>query len=162
MIERKYLAHFIDSSFGGTAANYRLGKDVEEYNIELNPEVEKKKNILGENSVVLTGYEAQSGIDTYYGSYDEALTTKLMQIANERTTGDGVRTTVVDALMKVTVAGEVETTTVVWAYREDVVIAVNSIGGGSAGVNIPFDIHYAGNRTAGTWDITEKTFTPAA
>ena len=157
MIERKYLAHYIDASFGGTTAtNYRLGKDVEEYNIELNPDVEKKKNILGENSVVLKGYEVQSSLDTYYGDYDEALTTKLLQIANERTTGNGVKTTVVDVLLKDTSG----TVSVVWAYREDAVIAVNSVGGDNAGVNIPFDIHYAGNRVKGTWDITTKTFTP--
>jgi hypothetical protein len=158
MIERKYLAHYIDTSFGGAVANYRLGKDVDEYNIELNPEVEKKKNIIGENSVVLSGYEPQSGLDTYYGSYDEALTTKLLQIANERTTGDGVRTTVVDVLLK-EVNGVVS---VIWAYREEVVIAVNSVGGGNSGVNIPFDIHYAGNRTSGTWNIAAKSFVPTA
>ena len=45
MIERKYLAHYIDANFGnGEVENYRLGKDIEEYTIELNGEVEKKKN----------------------------------------------------------------------------------------------------------------------
>lgn len=43
-IERKYLAHYIDSSFNGTAANYvRLGKDLEEYAIEMNPDSETKR-----------------------------------------------------------------------------------------------------------------------
>ena len=51
-IERKYLAHYIDASFGGNTANYvRLGKDLEEYNEELNPDVEVKKNIIGEQTV---------------------------------------------------------------------------------------------------------------
>ncbi len=156
MIERKYLAHYIDASFGGTVANYRLGKDVEEYNIELNPSVETKKNIMGENSVALTGYEVSSSLDTYYGSYDETLTAKLMQIANERRTGNAVKTTVVDVLIDDTD----EELSVVWAYREDAIIAVKSIGGGNAGVNLPFDIHYAGNRVKGTWNLTSKTFTP--
>ena len=45
-IERKYLAHYIDSSFNGTAANYvRLGKDLEEYAIEMNPDSETKKSV---------------------------------------------------------------------------------------------------------------------
>jgi len=49
-LERKYLIHYIDSSFGGTPAYERIGKDLEEYNIELNPDVETIKNIWGETS----------------------------------------------------------------------------------------------------------------
>ena len=64
-VERKYLAHYIDASFGGTTANYvRLGKDLEEYNEELNPDVEVKKNIIGEQSVSHNGYEVQSEVDS--------------------------------------------------------------------------------------------------
>lgn len=60
-IERKFLAHFIDAAFSSTAPNYvRLGKDLEEYNEELNPDVETTKNILGEQNVVHSGYEVQS------------------------------------------------------------------------------------------------------
>ena len=47
--ERQYLAHFIDAAFDTTyaASTYvRLGDDLEEFNEELNPEVETKKNIL--------------------------------------------------------------------------------------------------------------------
>ena len=49
-IERKRLAHYIDASFdatGNTPKYTRLGKDLEEYNLELNPDVEVSKNILG-------------------------------------------------------------------------------------------------------------------
>lgn len=44
--ERQYLAHFIDADFDTTyaASTYvRLGDDLEEFNEELNPEVETKK-----------------------------------------------------------------------------------------------------------------------
>lgn len=72
-IERKYLAHYIDASFNGTTVNYvRLGKDLEEYAIELNPDSETKKNILGENSTNVKGYEPQ------------ALLTRIMPIAATR------------------------------------------------------------------------------
>lgn len=157
MIERKYLAHYIDANFGkSTASNYRLGKDVEEYNIEMNGEVESKKNILGENSVTHKGYDPSASLDTYYGDYDDTLTNSLLDIVNERKTGDSVRTTVVDVLLKLGSTGEVE---VVSAYREDVIIDVKSVGGSTEGVNIPFDIHYAGNRVKGSFDTTTKTFT---
>ena len=60
-IERKYLAHYIDAAFADPAdtsatTNYvRLGKDLEEYNEELNPDVEIQKNILGEQNVQHSG-----------------------------------------------------------------------------------------------------------
>ena len=153
MVERKYLAHYIDANFGsGEVANYRLGKDIEEYTIELNGEVEKKKNILGEQSVNHKGYEPQASVGNFYPDYDDVLSEKLFEIANERLTGDKVRTTMVDVLVK-------EDGTVVSAYREEVVIDLKSLGGSTEGVNTPFDIHYAGNRVKGTWDVSTKTFT---
>lgn len=57
-IARKYMAHFLDSSFGGTTpAWYRIGEDLEEYNVELNPDTEVKKNILGNTTFNHNGYE---------------------------------------------------------------------------------------------------------
>ncbi len=154
MIERKYLAHYIDANFGKESVeNYRLGKDIEEYIIELNGEVEKKKNILGEQSVVHKGYEPQSSVETFYPDYDDALSEKLFEIANERKSGDDVKTTMVDVILK-------PDGTVVSAYREDVVIDVKSLGGATEGVNTPFDVHYAGNRVKGTFNVSTKTFTP--
>ena len=103
MTERKYLAHYIDSAFDTTykATEYvRLGKDLEEYAVELNPDVETKKNILGENSVAVSGYEVSSSVDPYYYDYDEALSEKIMDIAMNRTTGDGCKTTTIDVLLK--------------------------------------------------------------
>lgn len=160
-IKRQYLAHYIDAGFGGGTANYRLGKDVEEYNIELNGEVSTKKNILGENSVTHDGYSPSASMDTYYGDYDEQLTTALLEIANERKTGDDVRTTIVDVILKPSETDE-EALEVVSAYREEVIINVKSVGGGTDGVNIPFDINYAGNRTKGSFNLDTKTFTPAS
>ena len=90
MIERKYLAHYLDSSFGGESVAYvRLGKDLEEYNEELNPDVTVSKNILGEQSVKHSGYEAQADVDPfYYENYDDSLSNKIMELANTRATGD--------------------------------------------------------------------------
>ena len=150
-MERKWLAHFIDANFGASEiTNYRLGKDIEEYNIELNGEIEEKQNILGENSVTHKGYKPTSSVDTFYAKNGDTLSDKLMEIANDRLKGDDVRTTVVDVIMD-------DDGTVISAYREEAVIDVKSIGG-STEVNIPFDIHYAGNRVKGTFDTKTKTF----
>lgn len=153
-IERKYLAHYVDESFGGAETAYiRLGDDLEEYNEELNPDVEIKKNIKGEQTIDHKGYEVQSEVDPYYASEGSALWDKLAEIANERKTGKDCKTTKVDVLVS-------ESGTVLWAYREDVALIPNSIGGDTSGVQIPFTIYNLGNRVKGTWNVSTKVFTP--
>lgn len=154
-IERKYLAHFIDAGFGGTTANYvRIGKDLEEYNEELNPDVEVNKNILGEQSVQHNGYEVQSDVDPYYAYEGDPLFEQLATVANERKTGDDCKTTKVDVLLDSTGA-------VLWAYKEDVYLIPNSLGGDTSGVQIPFTVYNDGNRVKGTFDMSTKKFTPS-
>ena len=162
MVERKYLAHYIDSAFDTTYASakyVRIGKDLEEFNEELNPDVEITKNILGEQSVKVNGYEVQADVDPfYYEAYDDALSEKIMTIANTRATGDKCKTTMVDVLLK---PGDTEDAqpTVVWAYREDCYIVPNSVGGDTSGIQTPFTVYKAGNRVKGTFDIASKAFT---
>lgn len=159
MIERKYLAHYIDATFGGSTPNYiRLGKDLEEYNEELNPDIETTKNIIGEVSVRHKGYNPSADVEPYYADGSDALTTKLMAIANGRLTGDDCKTTMVDVFMAApsTPGG---TPTVTWAYREDVYVSVNSVGGDTSGVQIPFTIQKIGNRVSGSWDLDDNEFT---
>ena len=200
-IERKYLAHYIDSSFGqhytydktsdvsldssktyytrsGESEPYtysavsqpnvsnigsyyeatltpvyvRLGKDLEEYNEELNPDVEVNKNILGEQNVQHSGYEVQSDVDPFYAYEGDALFEKLSLIANERLTGDACMTTKVDVLINT--EGEV-----VWAFREDCYVVPSTIGGDTSGVQIPFTVYNAGNRVEGDFDTDTKEFT---
>ena len=152
-IERKYLAHYIDASFGGDTVNYvRLGQDLEEYNEELNPDVELQKNILGEQNVQHKGYEVQSEVDPFYAYTGDPLFDQLAKIANERLTGDDCVTTKVDVLLNADGSQ-------VWAYREKVWVVPNSIGGDTSGVQIPFTTYNAGERVAGTFDVKTKTFT---
>lgn len=155
-LERKYLAHFIDSTFGGATPEYfRLGKHLEELNQELNPDVEITKNILGEQSVIHNGYEAQDEIDPYYADTEDPVYEQLLKIANERLTGEDCKTTVVDVFMDTT--GKVTE-----AWKEDVYVVPKSIGGDTSGVQIPFTIYRAGNREKGTFNIGSNTFTKAA
>lgn len=58
-IKRKFMGNFIDSALPGTkeTAYVRLGKDLEEYNVEMNANVDTKNNILGETSVTLDSYQ---------------------------------------------------------------------------------------------------------
>lgn len=158
--ERKYLAHYIDSAFDTTyaAPEYvRLGKDLEEFTVELNPDVETSKNILGENSVKHNGYEASSDADPVYYEYDDALTEKMMEIAMLRKSGDACKTSYVEVLLKPSEDGAEPT--VLRAVREDVYVIPNSYGGDTSGVQVPFSVNFAGNRVEGTFDLKTKKFT---
>ncbi len=164
MIERKYLAHFVDAAFDTTYAEtdyVRLGKNLEEYSEELNPDVEITHNILGEQSVQHSGYEVQADVDPfYYEDYDDTLSEKIMELANTRATGDKCKTSMVDVLLKPGATEDTEPT-VVWAYREDVYLIPNSVGGDTSGVQTPFTLYKAGNRVKGTFSLSTKEFTVA-
>ncbi len=152
--ERQYLLHYIDASFGGTANYVRIGKDLEEYTLEMNPDSETIMNIWGENSTTVKGYEPQGSVETYYARKGDALYEALADIINERATGSALETTVVDILVE-------SDGTQVWAYKEDVIVIPQSIGGDTSGVNIPYEVYYNGNRESGTWSADTKTFTAA-
>ena len=68
-IERKYMAHYLNATFAaddGTASYVRLGKDLEEYSPELSANVEKKTNILGNETVSIDSYQKQGEVSPYY------------------------------------------------------------------------------------------------
>lgn len=156
---RKNLAHWIDAAFDTTykATDYQLiGADLTEFNIELNPQVETSQNILGENSVVHGGYEVSSSASPVYHDFGKALESKLIEMAMERKVGDQCKTSYVEALYKETEAGEFQQ---VHCFREDVLIIPTSYGGDTSGVQVPYDVHYCGNRVKGTFDKSTRIFT---
>lgn len=154
MIERKYLAHYIDANFDADDPNYvRLGKHLEQYQEELNPQVDVHQNILGEQYAMHNGYQVSSSAEPFYADYDEPLWERLQEIANTRANGDTCMTTRVEVLFK-------PDGTCVWAYREDCMVAPQSIGGDTSGVQIPFQVLNFGNRVRGDFNATSKTFTP--
>jgi hypothetical protein len=160
--ERKYLAHYLDGNFDLSYQDtdyIRIGKDLEEFSVELSPNIETKANILGENSVLHTGYETSATADPVYYEYDDILTEKIMEIAMLRKSGDACKTSYVEVLLK---PGESSSDppTVIRAVREDVLLIPSSYGGDTAGIQIPFTVNFNGNRTEGTWDINSRTFTP--
>ena len=159
-LERKYLAHYINPAFTTTddAVYQRLGKDLEEFSVELNPEVETVRNILGENSVQMSGYEVTADTDPFYYATGDDFAQKVLDIALGRLTGDQCKTTYVDVVLKPGASGAEPT--VVTAWREEVYVVPTSYGGDTTGVQVPFTVHFAGNRVKGTFDLSTKKFTP--
>ena len=98
-IDRKYMAHYIDSGSlcGGLTPKYeRLGKDLEEYNVELNPDTETSKNILGESTFKHNGYEVSSDADPFYADTTSDLFTALQKIVDGRLKDDNLKTKAVE------------------------------------------------------------------
>lgn len=158
MIERKYLAHYLDANFDPTDPDYvRLGKHLESYNEELNPQVDVRQNILGEQYAMHQGYQVSSTAEPFYAEEGDPLWEHLQEIANTRGNGDQCMTTRVEALFKL---GANDALTCVWAYREDCMVAPQSLGGDTSGVQIPFQVLNTGNRVKGTFDPVTKKFTP--
>ena len=89
-IKRKFMGNFIDSALPGTkeTAYVRLGKDLEEYNVEMNANVDTKNNILGETSVTLDSYQPQATADPFYAVVGDPMFERLQGIIDERQTLD--------------------------------------------------------------------------
>ena len=45
------------------------------------------------------------------------------------------------------------------AHKEEAFIEVSSYGGDTTGYQIPFTLHFTGNKVKGTFDVKTKTFT---
>lgn len=161
-LARKYLAHMIDAAFDMTYAAtniVRLGKDLEELNFDMSPDIETVKNILGETSVRHNGFEPTATVDPFYvDSYDDALSEKVRQIAMNRISDDGCKTTYYDIWLNPP-AEPGGSPTVHSAWREDCMIIPQSYGGDTSGAQIPFEIRPCGNRVKGTYDLASKKFT---
>ena len=154
-IERKYLAHFINAAAADAEAAYeRLGKDLEEYSPELSAQVETKKNILGQTSVVISGYEKTGSVETFYAEQGSQLFQRLQDIIDNALVLDDVKADVVEVKLWEKAEGESYP-----AIREEAYIEIVSYGGDTTGYQIPFTLHYTGNKVKGNFNVTTKTFT---
>ena len=160
-IERKFMAHFIDTAFINSATStatpswYRLGEDLEEYNVELNPDTEVVKNILGNTKFNHNGYEPSADADPFYARVGDALFTKLQDIVDNRHQGDQCKT----SALEVHLWDEKETTGSFTAYRQFCYCVPSSYGGDTSGYQIPFTVNYVGDRIKGTFSTANSTFT---
>ena len=156
-IERRYMAHYLNAAFGKGEASYtRLGSDLEEYSPELTANVEKKSNILGQTSVVIDSYQKQGVVAPYYAEKDDPLFEKLQAIIDGDLTLDNLKTDIVE----VKLWGEASTGAYP-AVKEECYIEIVSYGGDTTGYQIPFNVHYTGVKTKGSFDPATKKFTEA-
>jgi hypothetical protein len=139
---------FLDSTFGGETPDWwRIGKDMDEFTVELNPDVSVVKNIWDETSVQDNGYEPSAEANPYHANTDDAIYPKLLDITMNRLKGDSCKTKILEVIVDDT---EAETHK---AWIENVVVKPISYGGDTAGFAIPFTISFDGGRKEGTVKI---------
>ena len=155
-IERKYMAHFINAAKDGEAVYERLGQDLEEFSPEMSAQVETKKNILGESSVLISGYEKTASVEPFYAQKGSALFDRLQEIIDNDLVLDELKAEAVD--VKLWDAAE---DGIYPAVKEAVYIEVTSYGGDTTGYQIPFTLHYTGEKVKGNFNLATRTFTAA-
>ena len=119
--------------------------------------VEKKGNILGETSVLVTKYEKSGTVEPYYAEKGDPLFERLQAIIDGGLVLDDCNTDVVEVKL-----WETASSSAYPATKEKAVIEVTSYGGDNTGYQIPFNIHYTGEKEEGTFNVTSKTFTATA
>ena len=148
-LTREAMRNYLDPSFkndlsaAGTADWEILGDDIEEMSVEMNPDTEQKKNILGETKTVDKGYEPSMDADPYYADPTRKIYPRVRSIALDRLKGDQCNTLMLEVIVEDTEA------TKHLAYVQQVMVKVKSYGGDTEGVNFPFTVSENGSRVKG-------------
>ncbi|MFR6513240.1 MAG: hypothetical protein ACLUP8_04325 [Ruminococcus sp.] len=145
-LEREALAHYLDTTWKmkpDTAEWEVLGDDIEEMSVELNPDTEQKKTILGRTRTTDNGYQPSMSADPYYADPTKKIYPKIRDIALDRLKGDACRTLMLEVIVEDTAAPKH------LAYVQEVMVKPQSYGGDTSGVNIPFDVTDDGERKKG-------------
>ena len=116
--------------------------------------MDSKKNILGENSVVISGYDKTAAVEPYYAESGSALFARLQDIIDENRILEDLKTQVVEVKLWEKAEGAQYP-----AICEEVYLEVTGYGGDIQGYQIPFTVHYTGIKKKGMFDINTLSFT---
>ena len=144
-IARKYMAHYLNENFNSTTYTWwRLGEDLEEYSVDMNPDTEVQKNILGNTTFIHNGYEPSGESDPYYAREGDAIFENLQAIIDELKTDDSLKTQSLEVHL-----WDGDSTTGYVAWMQDCYVVPTSYGGDTSGYQIPFTVNYVGDKTEG-------------
>ena len=155
-MQRKYFQNFVDTTMNGTTPSwYRLGKDLEEFNIEMNPDTETGKNILGETTFTHNGYEVSADASPFYAREGDDLFSQLQTIIDTGAQYDGCATSILEVHL-----WEAGTTSGTYkAYQQPCYLVPTSYGGDTSGYQIPFTVNYVGEKKSGYFTPSGATGT---
>ncbi len=149
-LNREALGHYLDTGFhtkvseAAEAEFEIIGDDIEEMSVELNSDTEQIKNILGQTKTKDNGYTPSMDADPFYADPDKKLYPKLRDIAMNRLKGDDSKTLMLEVLVEDTAAETHK------AWLSEVMVKPQSYGGGTEGMNIPFNVSEDGERVEGS------------
>lgn len=121
------------------------------------PTSKKKTNILGNETVSIDSYQKQGEVSPYYAEKGDPLFEKLQSIIDNDLVLDDLKTDIVEVKL-----WDAQSSGAFPAVREECYIEVSSYGGDTTGYQIPFNVHYTGVKTKGTFNPTTKAFTAEA
>lgn len=156
-IKREEFAVFANVATTGTAEWELIGDKVEEMSLEMNPNVETMTDVTGNTSTTLDKYEVQTSVSPMRAKRESKLFAILYDIVKEEKTLSDVERDFLCVNIFDKVGEGAEATYSAWKQKG--VIAVQSYGGNTQGLDIPFNIHWIGKKTYGTFDPTDKEFT---
>lgn len=149
-LNREALAHYLDTAWNKKVADASkavfeiLGDDIEDMSVELNPETEQKKNILGQTKTTDNGFTPSMSADPWYANTDSKLYPHMKDIVFEQLKGDERKTLMLEVIVEDMEATEHT------AYVREVKVTPTSYGGGTEGFNIPFTVDFDGAFVKGT------------
>lgn len=149
-LKREALAHYLDTAWNKKVADASkavfeiLGEDIEEMSVEMNPETEQRKNILGQTKTIDSGFMPTMSADPWYANTESKLYPHMKEIVFEQLKGDERKTLMLEVVVENT--ADTEHT----AYLREVKVTPTSYGGGTEGFNIPFTVDFDGAYVKGT------------
>lgn len=158
---RKAYALYIDAAFSAdySETDYKIiGHDTDNLSINLSPNVTPSENVIGETTVIHSGYSPSADISSFYHRMKGVLEDKILKLAMGRKSGDACKTSCVEAAWEMPEDENTEPT-LICAYREDILCIPTSYGGDVSGFQTPFQVNFAGNRKEGTFDRGTLKFT---
>lgn len=160
-LNREAMATYLDTAWNSSVADVAkavfeiIGDDIEEMSVELNPDIDQKKNILGQTKTQDNGYEPSMDADPFYANPETKLYPKIRDIALGRLKGSACKTLMLEVIVEDT-SEEAHL-----AYVREVMVKPQSYGGGTEGLNFPFNVSEDGGSVKGTVTATSmKTGNP--
>lgn len=158
-VKRSEFMVFADVAAESTPEWELIGDKVEEMSLEMNPNVETTTDITGNTTTTLDKYEVQTSVAPMRAKRESKLFSILYEIVkDEKTLSDVERTFLCVNVFDSTGEGA-EATYAAWTQKG--VVAVQTYGGNTQGLDIPFNIHWTGSKTHGTFAPATKVFTEA-
>lgn len=156
-IKRSEFKLFADVSEKADGSEWELqGDRIEDLSLEMNPNVETVTDVTGVTATTLDKYQKQSNISPYYAKRESKMAAWLYNVVREEKTLSDVEKTFCCVNIFAGADGAFD------AWIQKAVVAVSAYGGDTKGLQIPYTLHWIGEKTFGTATIAAGalTFTP--